>query len=124
MEATKEELEQYISGQYSDPKRNDQLGSPGYVPPPTTQFDRSPPRLSEVRAVIKKARSASAPGPTSYTRTASPSAEMPIEAHERSMEEPTHTIGVAESLTSHNISQFRSIALLNVEGKIFFTVMA
>ena len=34
LEATKEEIEQHIRGQYTDPKRNLPLGSPGYVPPP------------------------------------------------------------------------------------------
>ncbi|KAJ8351716.1 hypothetical protein SKAU_G00231920 [Synaphobranchus kaupii] len=64
LEATKEV--EHIRGQYSDPVEKTPLGTSGYVPrppPPTTQFDSSPPRLSEVRAVVKKARSASAPGP-------------------------------------------------------------
>lgn len=33
------------------------------ISPPQHQFDISPPRLSEVKQVIRKARSASAPGP-------------------------------------------------------------
>ncbi|KAL0196268.1 hypothetical protein M9458_009840, partial [Cirrhinus mrigala] len=34
------------------------------------------------------------------------------------------TIFIPKEKDSHNISQFREIALLNVEGKIFFSVMA
>ena len=64
LEATKEEIEQYIRDQYSDPARNVPLGSPGYVPPPSppaSPFVCSPTRLSDVSAVVKKVRSA--PGP-------------------------------------------------------------
>lgn len=62
----KEELQEHIRTQYSDPERNNPLGSPGYVPrpsEPSALFDASPPKLSEVRQVIQRARSASAPGP-------------------------------------------------------------
>ncbi|KAJ8361990.1 hypothetical protein AAFF_G00407370 [Aldrovandia affinis] len=66
LDVSKEDLEEHIRAQYSDPARNNPLGSPGYVPRPTEPsalFDTSPPKLSEVRQVIQRARSASAPGP-------------------------------------------------------------
>ncbi len=49
-----------------DAAKDTPLGSPGYVPrpvPPRSPFDTSQPRLCEIREVLKKARSASAPGP-------------------------------------------------------------
>lgn len=66
LNVSKEELEQHIKSQYSDSKRTSHLGSPGYVPrpaPPTLPYNSSPPKLREVEEVIRKARSASAPGP-------------------------------------------------------------
>lgn len=66
LEITKSELESYIKEQYSDPAKSTPLGSPGYVPrpaPPTSLFDAALPKLSEVTEVVRKARSASAPGP-------------------------------------------------------------
>ncbi|KAL7847813.1 hypothetical protein AOLI_G00225310 [Acnodon oligacanthus] len=63
---SKEDLEQYIKGQYMDEARDTPLGSPGYIPHPDlpkTLFDTSPPRLCEIREALQKARSGSAPGP-------------------------------------------------------------
>lgn len=63
---TKEDLEHYIKGQYTDAAKDTPLGSSGYVlrpDPPRTPFDTSPPRMCKVREVLKKSRSASAPGP-------------------------------------------------------------
>ncbi len=66
VDVSKEELQVYIRTQYSDPMRNKPLHSPGYVPrpsEPSVLFDVSPPKFSEVKQVIQRARSASAPGP-------------------------------------------------------------
>ncbi|KAL7877432.1 hypothetical protein SRHO_G00040750 [Serrasalmus rhombeus] len=65
---SKEDLEQYVKGQYMDAASDTPLGSPGYVPHPDlpkTPFDTSPPRLCEIREALWKARSGSAPGPNS-----------------------------------------------------------
>lgn len=69
-EISKKELEKYIQAQYSDPARNKQLGSPGYMPKPAEPvalFDMSTPKLSKVRQVVLQARSPSAPGPNGIT---------------------------------------------------------
>ncbi len=66
LDVSKEEPQEYIRTQYSDPVRNKPLGSPGYVPrpsEPSVLFNESPPKFSKVRQVIQRARSASAPGP-------------------------------------------------------------
>ncbi len=66
LDVSKEELQEHIRTQYSDPARNKPLDSPGYVPrpsEPSALFDASPPKFSEVKQVIQRARSASAPGP-------------------------------------------------------------
>lgn len=63
MEVTREELEEHIRKQYSDPARTTPLGAPGHLPrpePPVSQFNILPPRLREF---VRKARAAAAPGP-------------------------------------------------------------
>ncbi|KAJ8393294.1 hypothetical protein AAFF_G00061950 [Aldrovandia affinis] len=139
LDVSKEDLEEHIRTQYSDPARNNPLGSPGYVPRPTEPsalFDTSPTKLSEVRQVIQRARSASAPGPnvTPYKlykncprvlkllwtlmRVTWNKQSIPSE-WQRAM-----AVSIPKQQNAKTIEQFRSIALLNVEGKLFFSVMA
>uniref|UniRef100_A0A3B4XDA6 Reverse transcriptase domain-containing protein n=1 Tax=Seriola lalandi dorsalis TaxID=1841481 RepID=A0A3B4XDA6_SERLL len=139
LNTSKEELESYMKSQYSDNRRASPLGPPGHVPhpnPPTIQFDISPPKLQEVEVVIKKARSASAPGPNGLPyklykncpqvvrvlwrlmRTAWRNKEVPAEWQQ------ALGVFIPKEENSCTVSQFRSIALLNVEGKIFFSVLA
>ena len=52
LETTKEQLEQHVKRQHSDPMRNVPLRTPRYVPRstvPTAEFNTVPPKLSEVR---------------------------------------------------------------------------
>ncbi|XP_038130124.1 uncharacterized protein LOC119776004 [Cyprinodon tularosa] len=54
LETTREQLEQHVRKQYSDPQRNVPLGTPGYLlqpAQPTVEFNTMPPKLSEVRQV-------------------------------------------------------------------------
>ncbi len=139
LDVSKEELQEHIRTQYSDPARNTPLDSPGYVPrpsEPSALFDVSPPKFSEVRQVIQRARSASAPGPNgipyklykscpgvlkllwplmriTWTKQTIPSEWQRAVA-----------VSIPKQQNAKTIEQFRSIALLNVEGKIFFSVMA
>lgn len=68
---SQEEMNQYLSNTYSDPKREQDLGQCDILidpPEPSTQFDLSELQLKEVIEVVPKARAGSAPGPsnTSY----------------------------------------------------------
>ncbi len=139
LDVSKEDLQEYICTQYSDPVRNKHLDSPGYVPrpsEPSVLFDASPPKFSEIRQVIQRARSASAPGPNgipyklykncpgvlkllwilmriTWTKQTIPSEwQRPVAVY------------IPKQQDAKTIEQFRSIALLNVEEKIFFSVMA
>ncbi|KAJ8342789.1 hypothetical protein SKAU_G00327170 [Synaphobranchus kaupii] len=139
LEITKPELEKHIREQYSDPAKAIPLGSPGYVPrpaPPVIPFNTAPPKLSEVADVVRKARAASAPGPNGVPyklykycpgvrkilwkllKVAWGKNIIPSE-WQRAV-----TVFILKEQNSNSISQFRSIALLNVEGKIFFSIMA
>lgn len=66
LETTSEQLEQHVKEQYSDQERNVPLAIPGYIPrpaPPTAEFSNMSLKFSEVRQVVRKARSSSAQGP-------------------------------------------------------------
>ena len=61
LQTTEQELDKYIREQLSESP----LGSPGYFPSPhepTSHFDTSPPKWSEVNQLVKWARAESAPG--------------------------------------------------------------
>ncbi|XP_063049927.1 NACHT, LRR and PYD domains-containing protein 3-like [Engraulis encrasicolus] len=139
LETTREQLEQHVREQYSDPQRSVPLGAPGYVPQPaqpTAEFNIMPLKLSKVRQVVEKARSSLAPGPNGVPyklykncpkvlellwylmRTAWKKKIIPSE-WQRAV-----AVFIPKEMNSKDISQFRSIALLNVEGKIFFSVLA
>ncbi len=139
LEITRSELESYIKEQYSDPEKATPLGSPGYVPrpaPPAFLFDAALPKLSEVADVVRRARAASAPGPNgipyklykycpgllrhlwNLLRVAWKNQVIPSD-WQRAV-----TVFIPKEQNSTTISQFRSIALLNVEGKIFFSILA
>lgn len=127
------------SGGYSDPVRNEPLGPPGYLPqpgPPVSKFDILPPKLSEVREVVRKTRSASAPGPNGvpynlYKNCPAVLKQLWIlmqaawkkqiipKAWRRAL-----VVFIPKEKDSREIGQFRNITLLNVEGKILFSVLA
>ncbi|KAJ8375377.1 hypothetical protein SKAU_G00059570 [Synaphobranchus kaupii] len=104
LETTAEELQNHIKEQLGDSSRNIPLGSPRHVPRPpevASQFDTSPPKWTEIKQVIENQY---------RDRTA-----YPIRAI---------TTFTPKEKDSRNITQFRGIALLDVEGKIFFAVVA
>ncbi len=127
LDITQSQLESFIREQYSDPAKSTPLGSPGYVPrlaPPSFLFNADLPKLSEVAEVVRKARAASAPGPGvqrylwNLLRVAWKNQVIPSEWRR------AVTVFIPKETNSTTISQFRSIALLNVEGKIFFSILA
>ncbi len=139
LDVSKEELQEYIRTQYSDPVRKKNLDSPGYVPrpsEPSVLFDVSPPKFSEVRQVIQRVRSASAPGPTGipYKLYKScpgvlklPWTLMRITWTKQTIPSEWQravVVYIPKQQDAKTIEQFRSIAPLNVEGKMFFSVMA
>ena len=106
--------------------------SPGYVPrpaPPSFLFNAVLPKLSEVAEVLRKARAVSAPGPNgipyklykkcpvvlkhlwNLLRVAWKNQVIPSE-WQRAV-----TVLIPKEANSTTTSQFRSITLLNVEGK-------
>ena len=138
LEATAQELEEHMKSQLGDHEKNIPLGSPGHVPRPAepeSQFD-TPPRWAEIRQVVDKARSASAPGLNGVPYRVYKSCLMVLKLLWKLMRVAWKTQAIPSELIkavktfipkeqdSRNISQFRGIALLNVEGKMFFSVVA
>lgn len=136
---TEQELEDYINMQISGSLRESPLGPREHVPrapEQSTQFDTNPPKWSEIKQVVEQARPASAAGPTGIPYKVYKNCPMVLKllwkmtgAAWKSKAIPPAwnkavTTFIPKDKESHNISQFRGIALLNVEGKIFFSVMA
>ncbi|KAL2095427.1 hypothetical protein ACEWY4_010146 [Coilia grayii] len=96
LEITQPELECRFKKYYSDPARQTPLGRPGYVSRP------APPSHLFDAALPKLS-------------------EAPESCLEKSR---VVTVFIPKEANSTTIGQFRSIALLNVEGKIFFSVLA
>ncbi|GFO42356.1 polyprotein [Plakobranchus ocellatus] len=124
---------------YRDPTREIPLEeTTGLVWPaaPGIKLDSKPPRLQEVIAVVNKARAKSAPGPNGvpyllYKRCPNVlkklhkilrSAWKNIKISKEWM--TAEGVYIPKEQDSRGINQFPPISLLNVEGKIFFSVMA
>lgn len=100
--------------------------------PPIAEFDIIPPKLSKIRQIVKKARSSSAPGPNGIPynlykyypkvlwyllRTAWKKQLIPSE-WQRAV-----AVFIPKEV-NFKIQKFKNVALLNEEGKLFFSVLA
>ena len=132
-------LEKYLRETYSDPNRhiplehNSNLFWPAV---PNVKFDLKPPKREELRRIVNKSRNKSTPGPNG----------IPFLVYKKCPEvlKWLHTnlklawknghisnqwmiadgVYIPKEKNSKDINQFRPISLLNVEGKIFFAVLA
>ena len=139
LEIDKEALEAHLEATYADPRREEPLPDfkgLEHPPQPGVRFDEGPFRWGEVQDVVVKARAKSAPGPNGVPylvykrcpgvlkrlfgilRTAW--AKKMVCAEWQSAE----GIFIPKEKESVTLEQFRPISLLNVEGKIFFAVLA
>ena len=137
--STREEVEQYLNDTHGDAHRRDPLGQCDRieeVPEPQLAFDGKEPTWKEVNETVKKARASSAPGPNC----------IPYKVYKKCPKVLRHLwkllkviwrkgkvpscwqkaegCFVPKEEKSEQIGQFRTISLLNVEGKIFFSIMA
>ncbi|GFO39082.1 reverse transcriptase [Plakobranchus ocellatus] len=133
------ELEPHLKKTYSDPTRKIPLEeTAGLVWPaaPRIKFDSKPPTLQEVIAVVNKARAKSAPGPNGVPYLLYKKCPNVLKKPHKILRSAWKNIKISkEWMTAEGvyipkqqdlkgIIQFRPISLLNVEGKIFFSVMA
>lgn len=106
------------------------------IPQPGYQLDDSPPRWSEVEEAVKKARAASAPGPNGVPYRLyknSPNIlrflwrQLKVMWMKQTIPKAWRRAGgvvIPKEKDASNIDQFRQINLLNVEGKVFFSIVA
>ena len=139
LKAEKSSLEEHLRKTYSDPQRDVPLKhNPNLVWPdgPGERFNKKLPTLDEINRIVSKARCKSAPGPNGipyvlYKRC--PKVLQWLHRQLRMAWKNGHIskqwmkadgVYIPKEKDSEGISQFRPISLLNVEGKIFFSVMA
>ena len=139
LETPQEEVEKYLHVTHSDPNREDALGDCDRIEPvkaPEKQLDVSEPSFGEVKDVVKKARTASAPGPNAIPYKVYKMCPLLLMRLWRLLKvvwrkgDVPASWKVAEGIftpkeqNSKTVNQFRTISLLNVEGKIFFAILA
>ncbi len=106
------------------------------IQPPEHQLDTRPPTWSEVENTVKQARTASAPGPNGVPYRLYKNTPGVLKVLWKLMKVTWEKsiilkawrraggILISKEKNSSTIHQFRQISLLNVEGKIFFSVVA
>ncbi|KAK3798623.1 hypothetical protein RRG08_005034 [Elysia crispata] len=103
---------------------------------PGEAFNSKPPSLKEINAVVQKARAKSAPGPNGVPYLLYKRCPNVLKRLHKILRGAWSNLKISEQWmfadgvcipkeqNSTEINQFRPISLLNVEGKIFFSVMA
>ena len=137
--AGKEEVEQHLKDMHSDPRRDEDLGdNEKLIQPdePEYPFDGAEPKLREVNDVIRKARVGSSPGPNGIPYKVyknCPRLTKRLWKHLRviwrigrlaDMWHQAEGCFIPKEENSETLKQFRTISLLNIEGKIFLAVLA
>lgn len=139
LSCTKEEIESSVAAAHGDPSRGIPLGEcPFQLPSPTpaTPFNMADFTMDEVRAVVTRARAASAPGPSGTTYKIYKCCPLLLKRlskllrtlWKKKLEPRLWTLAegcfVPKELNSTRLDQFREISLLDVEGKIFWSIIA
>jgi hypothetical protein len=138
LKASKEEVERHVSGVYGQrPEVNisripelQHPTSPGY------KFDEGEIRLEEIQRVVKKARSKSAPGMNGVSYRVYKKCPKVLSVLHGILNSvwlqgdipeewcAANGVYIPKEDKAEQLGQFRPISLLNVEGKIFFSVLA
>lgn len=139
LKTTKQELEKHLEMVHHDDKRHEQLTIPQDIPPlqaPEFHLETAPPKWKEVENIVQRTRSASAPGPNGVPYKFYKNAPdvlrylwelMRVVWQKGIIPKAWRRAGgvlIPKEKDAADINQFRPICLLNVEGKIFFSVIA
>ena len=139
LECSKEELENHLRNIYSDRERESPLAEMDGIPKPTrpgVQFETGNLRFKEVEQFIRKARSKSAPGQDRvpykvYKQCPRLLNKLFLLLHRAWKEKvlpkrwtTAEGVYIPKEQDSRTLDQFRPISLLNVDGKVFFGVIA
>ena len=139
LEATKEELEGHLRAVYCDVRRSEELDMrDGFVrpSPPGHVFETGELRWHEVTEFVKKARAGSCPGNNGIPYKVLKRCPRVLKELWKVLRVLWRKRVIADSWCSaegvfipkegksERIEQFRPISLLNVDGKIFFGILA
>ena len=139
LKATIRELEEHLRKNYSDNQRHVPASIPDDMPPiqpAQHQMETRPPTWSEIEGIVKRARTSSAPGPNGIPYRLYKNTPGVLRYLWRLMKVAWEKgiiprawrraggILIPKEKNSSTIDQFRQISLLNVEGKVFFGVVA
>ncbi|XP_060603696.1 uncharacterized protein LOC132756599 [Ruditapes philippinarum] len=139
LQCTKEEANKHIKEMYSDTNCLEELGScEKLLEPdlPEFEFDSAEPRLQEIRDIVRKARASSAPGPNGVPYKVYKNCPKILLQLWRLMKviwrkgelcrEWLKAEGcfIPKEEEATTLSQFRTISLLNIEGKILLAVLS
>nr|XP_055028991.1 uncharacterized protein LOC129418090 [Misgurnus anguillicaudatus]XP_055035306.1 uncharacterized protein LOC129423146 [Misgurnus anguillicaudatus] len=139
LQCPKEEVNQYLSDKYSDSRREENLPTCRELPTPpepSFQFNIKEPTLAEVRDIVRTARTSAAPGPSGVPYKVYKHCPRLLERLWRLIrvvwrrgkvaQQWRHAEGIwiPKEENANDITQFRTISLLSVEGKIFFKILA
>ncbi len=139
LSCAKEEIENSVAAAHRDSSRCIPLGECPFQLPiltPHTPFNMADFTMDEVRAVVKKARAGSAPGPSGTTYKIYKCCPLLLKRlsellqtlWKKKLEPGLWTLAegcfVPKELNSTRLEQFREISLLDVEGKIFWSIIA
>ena len=139
LQAGKQEIDSYLKATYSAADRNEELGMPPVLDRPTCpgkEFDLRDLALYEVTEVVRKARGKSAAGPNGVSYRVFKNCPQLLKLLWRMLRaawrkryvhpewQVAEGVFIPKEEVSSKISQFRPIALLNVEGKIYLSVLA
>ncbi|XP_076113419.1 uncharacterized protein LOC143081070 [Mytilus galloprovincialis] len=139
LENSREEVEEHLSKTHSDERRGEDLEEcEKLLTPeePKEQFDESDLKFQEVQDVVRKARAGSAPGPNGISYRVYKNCPRLIRRlwkllkviwRRRKMTELWYKAEgcfIPKEENSWKVEQFRTISLLNIEGKIFLADLA
>ncbi|CAC5377986.1 unnamed protein product [Mytilus coruscus] len=132
-------MEKHLSETHSDERQWEHLGNCNRienVPEPEIPMNTKEPSWKEVSDVVKKARSASSPGPNGIPYKVYKKCPKILKHLWRLLKvvwrkgkipscwQKAEGCFIPKEEKSEDITQFRTISHLNVEGKIFFSIMA
>ena len=139
LSASKKELEAHLTKTYTDASREEPLPDfPSLIWParPGVRFSTRVLSAAEIARFIQRARSKSSPGPNGVPYLLYKRCPKVRELLTRILQtawrrrtvckewQKAEGVYIPKELNSSSINQFRPISLLNVEGKIFFGVVA
>ena len=139
LKSSKEEVEAYLKAAHEDPKREEDLPVPDDLhiyPEAKTDFNMKEPTWREFSKLLRKTRNSSAPGPNGvpyrlYKKC--PGVARLLWQYLKGLwrkQVISDTWRTAEGIFipkengATDVSKFRTINLLNVEGKIYFAILA